>query len=350
MNKLILNTANEELTILLLKNNKLFFSCEKNRQHHNEIMLTKIDAILKKNKLNIADIDEFGVVIGPGSFTGIRVGVATILSFRDALNKPAFGLNNLDLLFALAHGQNGGVETVAICGSFNSYFVAKLINGIVYKFERNLSLDELKLLAENKPIGMFERDENLNCFVVKFDAKMALECYENNKQNSLIPVYYQLSQAEREKLKRGELKIKSAIKNDLAEIAQIEKQNILTNILSAQEIEEMHKNKLYKIFVAEFNAETAGFVILQMTDEINIVSIAVKKEFRNLGIATKLIERAQSFAKKNGIVTISLEVNEKNITAYLLYKKLGFTLRRKRKNYYADGATCLEMVKNLNDI
>lgn len=347
MNKLILNTANEELTILLFKDNKLFFSCEKNRQHHNEIMLTKIDEVLKTNKLQLADIDEFGVVVGPGSFTGIRVGVATILSFRDALNKPTFGLNNLDLLFALASTQNSEVETVAICGSFNSYFVAKLINGIVYKFERNLTLDELKTLAENKPVGMFERDENLNCFVVKFDAKTIFECYEKNKQTSLTPVYYQLSQAEREKLKRGELKIKAATKKDLADIAEIEQQNILTNILSAQEIAEMNKNKSYKIFVADFNAETAGFVILQMTDEINIVSIAVKKEFRNLGIATKLIEKAKSFAKKNDIKTISLEVNEKNITAYLLYKKLGFSLRRKRKNYYADGATCHEMVKSL---
>ncbi len=347
MNKLILNTANEELTILLSKNNKLFFSSEKNRQHHNEIMLTKIDEMLKQNKLKVNEIDELGVIIGPGSFTGIRVGVATILALRDALNKPAFGLNNLDLLFALATAQNSKVETVAICGSYNSYFVAKLINGIVYKFERNLSLEELKILAENKPIGMFERNENLNCFVVKLNAKTVCDCYEKNKQTSLTPVYYQLSQAEREKLKRGDLKIKASTKKDLACIAEIEKQNILTNVLSAQEIEDMHKNKLYKIFVAEFNAEIVGFVILQMTDEINIVSIAVKKEFRNLGIATKLIEKAINFAKKNKINTLSLEVNEKNITAYLLYKKLGFTLRRKRKNYYADGATCLEMVKRI---
>lgn len=347
MNKLILNTANNELTILLSKDNELFFSAEKNLQHHNEIMLTKIDEILKKNKLKISDIDEFGVVIGPGSFTGIRVGVATVLSFRDALNKKAFGLNNLDVLFSLANAQNKQIETVAIKGSFNSYFVAKLINGVVYKFEHNLTKNELEALAENKPIGMFEKDEELNCFVVKFNAKKFFEAYENNKQTSLVPVYYQLSQAEREKLKRGQLKIKPATKKDLATVAQIEQENILTSAISQTEICSMHKNKTYKFFVAEFNAEIAGFIILQMTDEINIVSIAVKKEFRNLGIATKLIERAESFASKNGFVTISLEVNEKNITAFLLYKKLGFTLRRKRKNYYADGATCLEMVRQI---
>ena len=347
MNKLILNTANEELTILLSKDGKLFFSAEKNRQHHNEIMLTKIDEILKKNKLSVTDIDEFGVVIGPGSFTGIRVGLATILSFKDALNKAAFGLNNLDVLYALATEQNKGVSTVAIRGSFNSYFVAKLINGVVYKFERNLSLDELTSLAENTPIGMFEKDDSLNCFVVKFNPQTFLACYEKCKQNSLTPVYYQLSQAENEKIKRGELKIKAATKKDLNLVAKLEQENILTNIISAQEIEAMHKNKLYKIFVAELNEEIVGFVILQLTDEINIVSIAVNKHFRNYGIGTKLIAKAENFAKKNGINTISLEVNERNITAFLLYKKLGFTLRRKRKNYYADGATCLEMVKTL---
>ncbi len=346
MNLLLINSANEELTILLCKNNKLFFCAEKNKQHHNEIMLTKIDQLLTEHNLKIQDIDEFGVVLGPGSFTGIRVGVATVLSFKDALQKSAFGLNNLDLLFYLAKNQNENVNTVAILGSKDCYFVAKMINGIIYKYEHKLTLNELKQVAENKSIGMFSADENVNCFVVKFDAKVMLDCYLKNKMQTLTPIYYQLSQAENEKLKHAKIKILSARKKDLKTIAELENRNIKTNKISQQEIENMFVSKNYKFFVAEINEKLVGYIILQITDEVNITSIAVEKQFRNIGVASLLIKRGEKFAKTL-LNKISLDVSENNISAYLLYKKLGYVIRRKRKNYYEDGSTCFEMEKNL---
>ena len=88
-------------------------------------------------------------------------------------------------------------------------------------------------------------------------------------------------------------------------------------------------------------------VMLQKSDELNIDSIVVKKEYRNFGIATKLIKKADELAKRNKIETLSLEVSHKNITAYLLYKKLGFVERRVRKKYYADGANAIEMIKKV---
>ena len=87
--------------------------------------------------------------------------------------------------------------------------------------------------------------------------------------------------------------------------------------------------------------------MLQISDELNIDSIVVKKEFRNLGIASKLTEKAKMFAKKQGIKTLSLEVSNKNITAYLLYKKLGFVERRTRKRYYADFSDAIEMIMKI---
>lgn len=347
MNTLIINSANDSLTLLLKKNNNFFFCEETNKLHHNEVMLTKIDELLTNNNLKLADIDEFGVVIGPGSFTGIRVGIATIKAFRDALNKPAKGINNLDLLFSLATSQNKAVNTVAILGSRDSYFVAKLVNNVKYIYEHNLTKQELLEVADGSPIGMFVPDETINSFKVEFNAEVYYNCFLNSTDNLLVPVYYQLSQAENEKLKRAEVNVSEANIKDLNEIANIEKSCIINNTLSKQEIENMLNNKSYKTFTVNFNGELVGFIILQLTDEANIVSIAVKKEYRNLGLATKLINEAFNYSKSNNINTISLEVAENNIPAYLLYKKLGFTLRRKRKNYYADGATCLEMAHTI---
>ena len=106
-------------------------------------------------------------------------------------------------------------------------------------------------------------------------------------------------------------------------------------------------DKNYITYKALFNNVIVGFVIGQISDEINIVSIAVNKDYRNLGIATKLIKKLEEYAEDNNISNISLEVAYTNITAYLLYQKLGFKIRRTRKNYYADGTDCLEMFKKV---
>ncbi len=348
MNKLLINTATDELFIVLKKDNEIFSKTISSKMHHNETMLPEIDKMLNENNVEICDVEEFGVVIGPGSFTGIRVGISTIKAYRDVLNVKAKGVNNLDYLFALAKDKNEEIETVAINGSRDSYFVAKIIHGIVYKYPRNLTLKELIEVAEGKQIGMFKQDENLNCLVVEHDAKVFLDCLEKSNDETLVPVYYQLSQAENEKLKRCEVEIKEATIDDLAKIVKLEQDNISVNTMSEEQIKTALNSENYAIFKAVVDNETAGFIMLSVSDELNIDSIVVNKDFRNLGIATKLIEKAESYAKENNVETLSLEVAYTNITAYLLYKKLGFVKRRTRKNYYINGDDAIEMIKRVN--
>ncbi len=345
MNKLLINTANDNLFIVLKKENELFFKRSNSKMHHNETMLPLIDEILNENNIDINNIDEFGVVIGPGSFTGIRVGVSTVKAFRDSVKAKAKGINNLDYLFALAKNKNKDIKVVAILGSKDSYFVAREINGIVYKYERNLTKEELISVADNSPIAMFKQDENLNCLVVEDDAKIFVDCLNKSEDYSLVPVYYQLSQAENEKLKRSEVEIKLAINQDIEEIKEIEQNSIHSNHLTDEDFEKAIGDENYQTYIARIDNVVAGYVILQLSDEINVLSIAVKKEYRNLGLASKLIEQAENFAKEKEITNLSLEVAKNNISAYLLYEKLGFAQRRIRKNYYEDGSDCIEMVK-----
>lgn len=347
MNKLIINTANDELFIVLKKGDEIFSQSINSKMHHNETMLPVIDQLLKEKEVEIGNVDEFGVVIGPGSFTGIRVGISTIKAFRDALGVKAKGVNNLDYLFSLAQKENEEVETVAINGSRDSYFVAKRIHGVVYKYERNLTLNELIDVSENKPIGMFKEDENLNCFVVKQDAKTLLDCVEVSSDEDLVPVYYQLSQAENEKLKKVNVKIERVGIGDVEEISSLERLNITVNPVSKRQIESALNSESYVLFKAVVENEIVGFIMLQQSDELNIDSVVIKKGFRNLGIGTKLIERANEYAIEKGIKMLSLEVSYVNITAFLLYQKLGFVERRIRKNYYADGSDAVEMVRKV---
>ena len=347
MNTLIINTANENLEIVLKKQDDIFCKILNSSSHHNETMLPAVDEILKQNNLNIKDVDKVGVVIGPGSFTGIRVGIATIKAFRDALNIEAKGINNLDYLFALASKQNKDCKTVAILGSKNSYFVATLVNGMVYKYERNLTKQELLDVAQGGVIGMFKYDSNLPCFEVELDAKVLLDCFEKSVDHALVPVYYQLSQGESEKIKRATLEIKEAEVQDLIEVCKIEQETNLPNKMNKSDFKSSILNPNHRLFVACLDKKIIGFMVVEMTDELNIENIVVKKEYRNYGIATRLLEYAKEFAESAKIDRLSLEVSKNNITAFLLYKKFGFEIRRVRKSYYLDGSDAFEMVKEV---
>lgn len=347
MNTLIINTANENLEMVLKVQNQVYSNVLISKSHHNETMLPAIDQILKQHNLEIANINQLGVVIGPGSFTGIRVGIATIKAFRDSLNIEAKGINNLDYLFALAANQNKQCTTVAILGSRDSYFVATKVNNKLYKYERNLTGEELKNLANGSPIGMFKFDESLNSFEVKLDENVLLECFNASNDQTLVPVYYQLSQAESEKIKRGKLEIREADVQDLIEVDAIENSTSLPNKMSEKDFQNSILSKNHKLFVAVLEGKIVGFVMVEITDEINIENVVVEKSYRNYGIGTKLLEFVMEFAKSLNIHTLSLEVSENNLTAFLLYKKFGFDLRRVRKNYYWDGAAAYEMSFNV---
>lgn len=62
---------------------------------YSERLLPAVDFLLKTNQLNIQDMDGFAVTVGPGSFTGIRIGLSTVKSFSYASGKPVAGVSTL---------------------------------------------------------------------------------------------------------------------------------------------------------------------------------------------------------------------------------------------------------------
>ena len=88
-------------------------------------------------------------------------------------------------------------------------------------------------------------------------------------------------------------------------------------------------------FVALNNNEPVGYAgAWNTSDEYDIISAAVKPEFRRQGIARKLIERLIKDAREKNIFSVSLEVSEKNTAAINLYRDLGFIVTNVRENYY----------------
>lgn len=75
-------------------------------------LLGEVDGLLSRNGLALADMTAFAVGLGPGSFTGVRVGVTTAKTLAQVLEKPLVGVGTLDAYAAVLSGLDGAVLPV----------------------------------------------------------------------------------------------------------------------------------------------------------------------------------------------------------------------------------------------
>ncbi|MBX7311387.1 tRNA (adenosine(37)-N6)-threonylcarbamoyltransferase complex dimerization subunit type 1 TsaB [Clostridium chauvoei] len=69
-----------------------------NKKEHSILIMDMVEMLLKDNNLDIDDIDAFVVSKGPGSFTGLRIGMATVKGLSFGSNKPYISVSSLDAL------------------------------------------------------------------------------------------------------------------------------------------------------------------------------------------------------------------------------------------------------------
>ncbi len=83
-------------------------------RHHVEVLHPAIEAVCARAGLALPDVDAVGVDVGPGLFTGIRVGVAAAKGIAMALGCPAVGVTSLEAIGAAAEPLAGGREIVPV--------------------------------------------------------------------------------------------------------------------------------------------------------------------------------------------------------------------------------------------
>lgn len=128
-------------------------------------------------------------------------------------------------------------------------------------------------------------------------------------------------------------------KENLELMLKIHNENFL-DIKNIKDFYAFYKNSRYNIYEEYFENILAGYLITyDNVDSLDIFEIAVDKNFRKKGIASKLLNRINDERK------ILLEVSEKNEVAINLYKKNGFKMISRRKNYYLDGSDAIVMIR-----
>ena len=108
MNILAIDTSTDYLSLAVLKDGSIPAKFHKKAgMRHSVLLVPMIDKLLKKAKLRIKDIDCFAVSIGPGSFTGLRIGVTVTKGLAYALKKPIAAVPTLDIIAGNAKNFTG---------------------------------------------------------------------------------------------------------------------------------------------------------------------------------------------------------------------------------------------------
>lgn len=101
-----IDTATEEAAVFLAEDGQLISAAFNEKQmDHAGWVHTAIEKVLSQNCKTVSDIDAVAVTEGPGSYTGLRVGMATAKGLCFALNKPLLTLNTLEVMTAAVLSQ-----------------------------------------------------------------------------------------------------------------------------------------------------------------------------------------------------------------------------------------------------
>lgn len=142
MKILSLDTASDICSVCLLENDNVLLNKNINdKKTHSEKLMPLIKEVLDESNLNLTDIDLLAVNKGPGSFTGIRIGISTVKAFSDTLNIPALGISSLE---SLANNINlTGLVAVLIDAKNDNVYYG------LFKKQENLYIPIGDFLAEH---------------------------------------------------------------------------------------------------------------------------------------------------------------------------------------------------------
>ena len=200
----------------------------KNGNTHSQTLLPMIEAALKHSSLSIDDIELFALSEGPGSFTGVRIGAATLkgLAFDRAL--PCVGVSTLEALAYNLIGFDGIICPVMNARRSQVYTaIFKCDNGVLTRLcpDKAISISELEaelislgeqnvyLVGDGYDItikGFSSLNVRITPELMRYQnaysvAMCALSAYnrgENRTDSEITATYLRLSQAERERMEK----------------------------------------------------------------------------------------------------------------------------------------------------
>lgn len=199
---LAINTAFMDANIgLVLDNGKILCRTIDAKSKHSENVLKTIDEMCEEGNVLFRDIDKVAIVVGPGSFTGIRIGVAIIKALGSVnTNLKVYPITSLELM-AYIYLQNHKEKITCVLNALsNLYFVASFDeNGNKIKKENMVEKldhdDKLVVLKGDLVLDDTDSVEMDTSSLINF-AKEILKEKDSISAEKLEPLYLRPSQAE----------------------------------------------------------------------------------------------------------------------------------------------------------
>ena len=218
MKILAVDTSSSICSVAILEDDKLIDKNElDDGKTHSENLMPLLDELLKRNSMDIKEIEMIACTVGPGSFTGIRIGVATIKPIAEVLNikvasvmsleSLARNVENKSTIVSLIDARNNQVYAGIFDKNYNKKeeYIADDINEVIKVLEKydnitfvgNGAILHKELLANSlKNVEFVENNKQTAENVGKIGYKKYLE-NDLCSADTIMPVYLRKSQAER---------------------------------------------------------------------------------------------------------------------------------------------------------
>ena len=202
MNYLAFDTSGNYLTVVAKGKKKAVCEMKECLHSHSVILMKEIENRLFEASLELSNVDVFACCIGPGSFTGIRIGVATAKAFAYACDKKVLGVTSFE---SLAYNIVEKTKKLTLIDARHDNFYACAFD------EENKVILPPCFLSKNEIIDLYSdylivadvEIEGINCqkgdmakgFATAVESKLSLA---SKDRESLVPLYVKKSQAEEE--------------------------------------------------------------------------------------------------------------------------------------------------------
>lgn len=135
MKTLFIDTHSEKVLLGICNESKLTIIEKTSEKSHSEIVIPSLNELLENTKLTLNDIDEIIVVNGPGSFTGVRIGVTIAKTIAYSLNIPIKTITSLE---AYGVSDNKSFDIVTVKDSKGVYSALYKNNAFVdFSYRKN---------------------------------------------------------------------------------------------------------------------------------------------------------------------------------------------------------------------
>ena len=212
MKVLIIDTSKKEALVALLIDNEEYIIKMPETMKHSESLINYIEKAVTDKNIELSDLDAFASIVGPGSFTGIRVGMAVVKAMSFALNKNIIASNMFEVVAKTVKTGYFILNSTMTTIYYGKIKNAKLIDaGYIKKDQFATMVGEDKVFAlkqEQMSVESAYKDieyiDNIDALIIE-NVKHKFEKQAFTLDKDFTPMYVQLSQAEENlKVKRDD--------------------------------------------------------------------------------------------------------------------------------------------------